>query len=176
MTFLFQHVEGLWECELLSTDLLPSLNQFDYSIVCVMPWHCCPKPIEASKLFFSWILPSFWQNLMQYHCTYCVVLWKNENLMSADYTSSLTSRLPATALSPGRKSFRYKHEDILHLPNSGHLLCFICSYMKNQTWYFWTEDILNTPAPNQRVKWWQWAHSPFPAIICQLTLSQLFLN
>jgi hypothetical protein len=45
----------------------------------------------------TWLLPSFWQNLMQYHCSsHSVIFAENNNAMRAAYTLSLTCWLHAT--------------------------------------------------------------------------------
>jgi len=97
MSLSFQLVEGLLEWESLSTDVRLSLNRLYHSLICAMPMASPLKTCWILWMVSTWLSPSFWQNLMQYHCSNRFVFFaENNNATRAAYTLSLTCWLHAT--------------------------------------------------------------------------------
>jgi len=97
MSSSFQLVEGVPERALLPTDVCPWLNWLYHSLICVMPMVSSPKTRWIFQMASTWLLPSFWQNLMQYCCSSCSVIFtENNNVMNTAYTLSLTRWLYVT--------------------------------------------------------------------------------
>jgi len=97
MSLSFWLADGLPEWASLSTDVQPSLNRLYHSLICVMPMASSSKTRWIFWMVSTWLSPSFWQNLMPYHCSSCYVIFaKNNNVTRAAYTLSLTCWLHAT--------------------------------------------------------------------------------
>ena len=93
----FRLVEGLPERSSLSTDVRPSLNRLYHSLICVMPVASSLKTRWIFRMVSTWLSPSFWQNLMQYLCWSCSVIFaESKNATRAAYALSLTRWLHAT--------------------------------------------------------------------------------
>jgi hypothetical protein len=109
MSLSFQLVEGLPERASLSTDVQPSLNLLYHSLICVMPMAASPKTHWIFGMVSTCLSPSFWQNLLQYHCS-CrsVILAENNNATHAAYTLSLTRWLHATEAVCWRKKIHVR--------------------------------------------------------------------
>ena len=89
MSSSFWLVEGLLERVSLSTDVRPFLNQLYHSLICVMPMALSPKTRWIFWMVSTWLLPSFWQNLMQYRClSRSIIFAENNNATCAAYTFS----------------------------------------------------------------------------------------
>ena len=74
----------------------------------------------------TWLSPSFWQNLMQYCCSSCSVIFaENNNATFAAYTSHSHAGCTRLMLYAGGKKSTHAHEGTLHLPTIAHLPCFI---------------------------------------------------
>ena len=69
MTLSFRLVEGLPWCGSLSTNVLPSLKWLYHSFIRVILMALSPKACWIFRIVSTWVLPSFWQNLMQYRCS-----------------------------------------------------------------------------------------------------------
>ena len=97
MSSSFWLVEGLPEQASLSTDVRPSLNQLYHPLICVMPMASSPKTCWIFQMVSTWLLPSLWQNLMQYQCMGCFIIFaENNNAVHAAYALWLTCWLHAT--------------------------------------------------------------------------------
>jgi hypothetical protein len=76
--------------------------------------------------------PSFWQNLMQYHCSSLSIIFAECDTCCV-YTLTHTLHIHSHAhagctwltLSAGGKKSTYAYEGTLHLPTTAHLPCFI---------------------------------------------------
>jgi hypothetical protein len=83
-----------------------------------------PKTRLIFQMVSTRLLPSFWQNLMQYRCSSSVIFAENNNAVCAAYTQSGAGCTQLT-LSAGGKKSTYAHEGTLHLPTKAHLPFFI---------------------------------------------------
>lgn len=68
MTLLFQLVEGLLQCCLLSTDVWSPLKWLWYFLIHAMLMLSLLKCCWIFWIVFTCVLPCFWQNLMQHCC------------------------------------------------------------------------------------------------------------
>ena len=97
--------------------VVPLLNLCDaHAIVAKTHW--------IFRMVSTWLLPSFWQNLMQYCCSSRSVIFAE---CDARCVYTLTHTLAARdwcCLLAGKKS-TYAQEGTLHLPITAHLPCFI---------------------------------------------------
>jgi len=97
MSSSFRLVEGLPERASLSTDVRPSLNRLYHSLICVMPMASSPKTRWIFRMVSTWLLPRFWQNLMQWRCSSrSVIFAESNNATRAAYALWLTHWLHAT--------------------------------------------------------------------------------
>ena len=107
MSSSFWLVEGLPERALLSTDVRPSLNLLYHSLICVMPMASSSKTRWIFWMVSTWLSPSFWQNLMQYHCSsHSVISAENNNATCTAYALSLTRWLHVTEAVCWREKIR----------------------------------------------------------------------
>ena len=97
MSLSFRLIEGPPERASLSTNVQPSLNQLYHSLICVIPMASSPKTCRIFQMVSTWLSQSFWQNLMQYHCSSCSVIFaENNDAMCTAYTLSHTRWLHMT--------------------------------------------------------------------------------
>ena len=68
MTWSFRHVDWRPKHGSLSTIVWPSLNRLYQSLICVVSIAPSPKAVWIFWMVSTWLLTSFWQNLMQYRC------------------------------------------------------------------------------------------------------------
>ena len=144
MSSSFRLIEDLPERTSLSTDVRSSLNRFHHSLICVMPMASSPKTHRIFRVVFTWLSPSFWQNMKQYPCSsrsFSQKLTMRRALRIHSHSHAGYTRL---TLSAGGKKSKYAHEGTLHLHTKTRLPCFISFRGKNHVGYF-----LNRP----RILW-----------------------
>jgi hypothetical protein len=54
--------------------MLPSLKWLNHSLIRVTLIASSPEACWILWIFSTWVSPSFWQNLMQHHCSKCFVI------------------------------------------------------------------------------------------------------
>jgi hypothetical protein len=95
-------------------------------LICVMPIVSLPKTCWIFRTVSTFLLPRFWQNLIQYHCSSSSVIFAEiKNATYALYAFSLTLAAHDWRWLLAGKNRRYVHEGTLHLPSTPHLPCFI---------------------------------------------------
>jgi len=97
MSSSFRLVEGLPEWASLSTEVRPSLNRLYHFLICERPMASSLKTHWIFWMVSTWLSSSFWQNLMQYHCSNrSVIFAESKNATRIVYTLSFTRWLHAT--------------------------------------------------------------------------------
>lgn len=138
MNLSFWLVKGLPEHGLLSTDGQPSLKWRYNSLICVMLVELSPNARRTFCTVSTCILPSFWQNLMRYHCLSHSIISQLLKIWWSFTTLSLTGYLPVTDILCWQG-------EIVHEGSAGERYLCLCSQEKLRSDTFWGKVHLQKP-------------------------------